>query len=161
MDLSPTQSVALRVDIAADPVLGALAHTPDNAQRIADAYNLAASPAFTVWKTTVSITEVGDKFNGAELAALTTGNQSRLQTIALYSGAGVNPSLADRRAFFDDVFSGAGGTVTRGALLALWKRLATRAERLYATGTGSSSTPGTLVEEGALTLQNVQDAWNS
>jgi hypothetical protein len=70
----------------------------------------------------------------------------------------VNPSIASNRAFFDDVFSGAGGTNTRAALLALWKRLATRGEKLYATGTGSDASPATLVVEGAISARDVEEA---
>jgi hypothetical protein len=75
--------------------------------------------------------------------------------------AGVNPSLPDCRQFFDDIFSGAGGTNTRANLLALWKRLATRAEKLYATGTGSDPSPAVMVVEGAISYQDVMIARNS
>lgn len=160
MALSPAQLATLKTSIAADPVLNAKPNNSDGAFDIAAAYNLAASPSFTVWKTKVLVAEVGDKFNGAELAGLTTANQSRLQTIAMYSAAGLNPSLADRRAAFDDIFSGAGGALTRANLLALWKRLATRGEKLYATGTGSDASPGTLVFEGQITGQDVESARN-
>jgi hypothetical protein len=111
-----------------------------------------------VWKSNVTINEVGKKFNGAELAGLTTGNQSRLQTIAQYMAGGVNPSLLDNRQFFDDVFSGAGGTNTRAALLILWKRLANRSEKLFSTGTGSDATPATMTVEGNLSYSDVQQA---
>lgn len=160
MNLTSAQLATMKADIAANSDLNTKPNTADGNFAIANLYNLTASPTFTVWKTNVPITEVGDKFNGTELAGLTTGNQTRLQTIALYSQAGVNPSLADRRAFFDDVFSGAGGTTTRAQLLVLWKRLALRGERLYATGTGSDASPGTLslTAFGAVTLQNVNDA---
>jgi hypothetical protein len=158
MALNPDQLQTLKTDILADPTLSSQPMTVAGAVAIANAYNLNASPAFTVWKTNVAITQIGDKFNGTELAGLTTGNQERLQTIAQYSAAGVNPSLADRRQFFDDVFSGAGGAITRPALLALWKRLARRGEKLYATGTGSDAQPATLVFEGLITSDEVQVA---
>lgn len=64
------------------------------------------------------------------------------------------------RAFFDDVFSGAGGTNTRAALLVLWKRLATRIEKLFATGTGSDAVPATLVFEGEVSVQDIIEARN-
>ena len=161
MALTPSQLVTLKNDIAAAPDTSGIPHTSDGAFAVAALYNLPASPAFTVWKTNVTITQVGDKFNGSELGGLTTANQGRLQTIAQYSPMGVNPSLADRRAFFDDIFSGAGGQITRANLLALWKRLATRAEKLYATGTGSDPTPATLTFEGKLSPSDVQSAWEN
>jgi hypothetical protein len=72
--------------------------------------------------------------------------------------AGVNPSLIDVRQMFDDIFSGAGGTNTRANLLALWKRLATRGEKIFATGTGSDPSPGTLTFEGNISYQDVEQA---
>ena len=86
---------------------------------------------------------------------LSSLNATRLQTIALYSPAGINPSMSDRRTFFDDVFSGAGGVNTRAKLLALWKRNANRGEKLFATGAGSDAVPATLVIEGTIAVQDI------
>ena len=113
-----------------------------------------------MWKSLVSIADVGRKINGGELAGLTTLNVTRLQCIATYLAGGISPVLADHRAFFDDIFSGAGGATTRAALLALWKRVASRVERLFATGTGSDASPGTLVFEGAIDVNDVSLALN-
>jgi hypothetical protein len=153
--LTSAQLTTLRAAIVADPVLNALPNDSDGAFAIATAFNLLASPAFTVWRTNVGIGEVGDNINATELAGLSSLNATRLQTIAQYSPNGVNPSLTDRRQFFDDIFSGAGGTITRGKLLILWKRLATRAEKLFATGTGTDAVPATLSFEGELSYQDV------
>ena len=158
--MTPAQLATLKTAIVADGTLNSKPNNSDGNSEIAAALNLNASPNWTVWKTIVPITQIGDKFNGAELAGLTTANQTRLQTIALFSGAGVNPTLPDRRAFFDDVFSGAGGTITRPALLALWKRFATRGEKLYTTGTGSDASPATLTFEGQISPNDVQEARN-
>lgn len=119
--------------------------------------NTLAVPAFTVWKTQAPIGEVGRTFVAAELAGLSSLNTQRLQNLAAWLSAGVNPSLASVRAFFDDIFSGAGGVNTRVALLALWKRPATRLEKLLATGTGSDAVPATLTVEGTISAQNVSD----
>lgn len=159
--MTTAQLATLKAAILADPVLAAKPLNSDGAFDIAAAMNAPASPAFTVWKTNVSINEVGKAFNGTELAGLTTGNQSRLQTLAQYLAGGVNPSNVGNRQFFDDVFSGAGGTNTRANLLVLWKRLATRAEKLFATGTGSDAVPATLTFEGQLSYQDVETARNS
>ena len=156
--MTPAQLATLKAAILADPVLNAQPMNSDGANAIAIALNLTASPNFTVWKTAVAIVDIGRKVNGAELGGLTTANHTRLQTIIQISGGEINPSLADQRAFFDDVFSGAGGTTTRANLLALWKRLATRFEKLYATGTGSDAVPATLVLQGAVSYQDVESA---
>jgi hypothetical protein len=161
MALTPAQLTTLKNDIAADATLNAKPNNSDGAFDIAIAYNTQAVPNFTVWKSNVPINQVGQKFNGTELAGLTQANNARLQTLATYLLAGVNPSLPDCRQFFDDIFSGAGGTNTRANLLALWKRLATRAEKLYATGTGSDPSPAVMVVEGAISYQDVMIARNS
>jgi len=158
MALTPAQQATLKTSIQADPAFNSLPQNSDGAYAIAEAYKLPATPNWTVWKSNVTINEVGKKFNGAELAGLTTGNQTRLQTIAQYMAGGVNPSLLDNRQFFDDVFSGAGGTNTRAALLILWKRLANRSEKLFSTGTGSDAAPATMTVEGTLSYSDVQQA---
>ena len=156
--LTTAQLATLKTAILADPVLNAFPNNTDGNPEIAKAFNLPAAPAFTVWRTNISNTEIGNSFVGTELAGMTTGNQTRLQVIAQYSAEGVDPSRPDRRAFYDDVFSGAGGANTRAKLLIAWKRLATRAEKLFATGTGSDAAPATMTFEGALSYVDVYNA---
>lgn len=140
--------------------INSLSNDLDSNTCIAAMYRLPASPIFTVWKTIVPIGEVGRAFNTTELAGLTSLNTQRLQNLAAWLAAGVNPSLASDRAFFDDVFSGAGGTNTRAALAILWRRQATRFEQLYATGTGSDPSPATLVVEGSVSALEINAARN-
>lgn len=158
MPLTTAQQSTLKAAVIADATLNAQPHTADGAFAIADALNLQASPVFTVWKTNVPITTVGDNFVGTELAGLSSLNQTRLQTIAQFSLNGINPSLADRRAFFDDVFSGAGGALTRAKLLTLWKRTATRVEKILSTGTGTDVAPATMGYEGTVNYLDVFQA---
>ena len=166
MPLTSVQLPTLKTAILNDPTMAALfnptppaVYSSDKGQAIADLFNLqAASPTFTVWKTNVDIGAVGDNIVATELAGLSSLNATRLQTIGLYSPNGVNPSLPDRRAFFDDVFSGAGGIATRAKLLILWKRLATRAEKLFATGTGTDAVPAVMTFEGDVVYQDVDRA---
>lgn len=158
--LNTTQLTVLRDAIAADSTLTAFPNNDDGNFEVAKLLNLEASPAFTVWKTSVTINQVGDNIVGTDLAGLSSLNSTRLQTIVQLSTSGVNPSVPDRRAFFDDVFSGAGGAATRAKLLILWKRLATRFEKLYAVGTGSDAVPANLVIEGSVSAQEVNSARN-
>ena len=159
MPFTTQQLQTIKTYINATPALAAKPNNPDGNYDIAIALNSNASPTFTVWKTSVPLGDVGRKFNGTELAGLTTGNQTRLQTVAQYLNT-VNPSLPDNRQFFDDVFSGAGGTNTRAALLALWKSPAKQIEKLFATGTGSDGSPATLVYEGEISYVEVENARN-
>lgn len=159
--LTNAQLITLKNDIAADPVLSLIPQTSDGAFEVAAAYNTQASPDFTVWKTQVTLEEVGLNLDSGEVEALTTAENSRMQTFALYAPEGPKPERPDHRAFFDGVFSGAGGANTRPMLLALWKRLALRIEQLYATGTGSDASPATMVVEGTITFRDVLNAWSS
>ena len=154
MPLTSAQLAALRADILADPALSGQPNNSDGNLAVANAYNLAAAPAWTVWRKAVPLAEIAGALNGTELAGLTTGNHTRLQTVVtlINAAGGANPSDADQRAFWDDIFSGAGGANTRAALLPLWKKLATRAQKLFSTGTGSDATPAT-------TAANVPDAF--
>lgn len=164
--LTGAQLISLKTAIDADPSLSSQPINSDGYFFIATEMNKPASPSWTIWKTLVPIIEVGDNIVGTEIAGLSSLNNTRLQTVAILSANGVNPSLADRRAFFDDIFSGAGGTQTRAKLLVLWKRLATRAQRLanFSTGTGSDVSPATLasnISQGfLLSLDDVEAARN-
>ncbi len=162
MALTSAQKATLKAAILADGTLSVFPNTSDGNFDLAfKLSNELASPAFTVWRTNVTVTQVGDNINATELAGLTTLNATRLQTIAMFSASGINASKADRRQFFDDVFSGAGGTITRPLLLALWKRFANRIEKILATGTGTDASPATMGFEGTISPQDVTDARNS
>ena len=155
--LTPEQLTALKALIDGDQVLAAFPNNSDGAFAIAAALNLEATPDFIVWKTEVPKNEVGKTFVASALAAITAGNNDKLANFAAWNEV-VNPSRADQRDFFNDVFSVASGASTRAALLILWKRKATRFEKLYATGTGSDGSPATMVVEGELAYQEVQEA---
>lgn len=154
MALTPAQKVTLKAAIQADSTANSF-YTDGDLGGLAAYYNAPASPAFTVWKSLVPWPIVGDKINATELVGLTTGKLTQLQTLALISPTGINPSITDRRDALDQIFSAASGTITRPALLILWKRLATRLEKVFATGTGSDASPATLVVEGTLSTSDL------
>lgn len=119
---------------------------------LAEWYN--GDSTFVVWKTSVPKDEVGKAFQANALASITAGNNDKLANFAAWNDM-VFPNRADQRAFFDDVFSVAAGATTRANLLALWKRFATRGERIFATGTGTDAAPGQLVYEGRISDYDV------
>jgi hypothetical protein len=166
MALTSTQLTALKNAINADGTLSALPNNSDGNSSIAAAFNLQAVPDWTIWKKLVPVADIGKKINGTELAGLTSLNHTRLQTIITLTTAsgGLDASLADQRQFFDDIFSGAGGTNTRAALLILWKKLSSRAEKLFSTGTGSNASPATtdsnIGMNFTLTVADVEQARN-
>jgi hypothetical protein len=159
--MTPAQTAAIKADILANADLNVFPNTLDGAFGIAELYRLNASPAVTVWKTNETVDTVGKVIVATSLAALVTADSTRLGVIVALNPGGFNPSRPDQRTFFDDVFSAVAGAPTRTALLALWKRLALRIEKLMATGTGSDASPATLTWEGPIAYQDVYTARNS
>lgn len=158
MLLTTSQLQIIKAAILADPVLAAQPMDGDGNGFIADALNAVAAPAFTVWKSSVTLTQVGLAMLSTDVASLTTGNTNRLLVMSSYSGGVFYPANADTWNGFNDVFSVAGASGTRAALLALRKRLALRIEKLFATGTGSDAAPATLVVEGTITSGQIDAA---
>jgi len=159
--LTTAQLQALKTDIAADPVLSLIPQNSDGAFEVAQAYNLLAAPLFWVWKSLVSLEDVGGALVASEVEGLTTAENGRMQTFAQFNPSGFSPWRLDHRLFFEGVFSGAGGAATRAALDTLWKREATRGEALLATGTGSLASPAVLEFEGNINYRDVLNAWSS
>jgi len=160
MNLTTAQLQTLKANINAetDPAFVAMRQA-NNETGMADWYNVNST--FTAWKTFITIEATGQAFNGIEWAGMTTANHTRLQTVAQYLTSGYSAAISDVRAMFNDIWSGAGGTNTRANLLLLWKRLAKRGEKVYATGTGTDAVPGQFVLEGDITAQNISDALRS
>lgn len=152
--LTPAQRVTLKAYVLAEGDLAAIYNNGD-LTGLAAALNAPASPAYTVWKSSVTIRETGQAFNGSEWAGMTTANHTRLQTVAQYLAQGYNPSAADVRAMFNDIWSGAGGATTRANLLVLWKRVSTRLESVFASGAGTDGSPSTLVVDGSIQWQEL------
>lgn len=156
MPLTTAQMQTLKAFILADGTLSAMA-AANNYQGIADALNAAST--FWCWRTVLNKHDVTDLTSIDPLDGVTT-------RMFNWSGAGgfiqrsqgerdawgqiwnssltCNPSLANVRACFDDIFSGAGAGATnnRAHILALEKRLATLAEKTLASGAGTAATPG-------------------
>lgn len=125
---------------------------------MADFYNQTASPAFYVWRKSLSRHEIltgtsdgGTTFAWAGGAYITRSQGERDAFREMFNSTGsVDPSLASIQAAFADIFSGTGGAGNRAHITAMSRRPATRAERLFATGTGSKAAPGVAVYEGTV-----------
>jgi len=151
------QTLVAAIRASTDPVVIA-ARTARNDAKLAEIYNAASSKI--VWKTRVSNDDIGDAMNGTEVAGLSSLNMQRAQLLANYSSGWQNPTRADRRAAFDQIFSGAGGAITRAALAALWRRPASLVESLFTTGTGTDASPATLGWEGPVQVSEISRALN-
>jgi hypothetical protein len=168
MPLPVAQLPTLKNDIAADGTLNSQPQTPDSADAIAQVYNLVASPDFWVWRTrvtkeeyTTNVSVDGTTFAWTGSGFITRSQGERDAWNAMFSGDGtVNPSLANVRQAFQDIFSGgtAPAPANRTHLATMSRRKATRGEKLFATGTGSTASPAVLTFEGNLTFDDVQQA---
>lgn len=142
-------------------------------QSTAKLLNAAASPEFWAWKSNLSAEETGMAIVMSEVGGLTTANSTRLQVSFQVRPGGFTPSDVNDRSLFGSVFSAAGGVLTRTALLNKWQRLASVAEKLFATGTGTKATalntdgsvtggsPALLTFEGSITVTDLINAANS
>lgn len=162
--LTSAQLLALKAAIAADPVLSAKPNTADGAFDIAAAMNLAAAPDFFVWRTAVPVDEIMQNgFDWTRVDNLTVG-KARIWDWMMRTGT-LNPSRANVRAGINATFNVAADQATRLAAFTHCQRLATRAEKLFATGAGTTTTdlgvgPALMTFEGALGYQEVETARN-
>jgi hypothetical protein len=169
MALTTAQLTALKADILADPTLSALPNNPDGNFAIAAAYNLAASPAFKVWRTSVPEHEItgqvspeGTSWSWPAYIARSVSEQNGWARM-FNSSLSINASLPNVRQGITDIFSGASNSAPaqRTHLAAMSKRDATRAEKLFATGTGSLAAPATMTFEGTLSYFDIEQARTS
>jgi hypothetical protein len=167
--LSNPQLATLAAHIAADSAFDVQPHDTTGAQVVANTLNLPASPEYWVWKTRLSREELmaqispdATSFSWTIFIARSQGERDAFREIFVTDDSGrpyCNPSLPNVRAGFTDIFSGAGGATQRTHLLAISRRLASRVEKLFASGAGTTAAPSVLVYEGPLSPQDVILAW--
>jgi len=157
MALTPAQLQTLKTAILAAPELASLPDNDDSAFTIAAAFNAVASPVFRVWRTNVPAKDIRAVVVWTEMNNLSVVPQNNWYFGILSNGV-VNIADTNVRQGIADIFSGASFAATRAALLAVAKRNATRAEKLFATGTGSDGSPATMVVEGALSYLDIVEA---
>jgi hypothetical protein len=154
--LTVAQLQALKADINADPELSVIPNSSDGNYAIAQAYNAQANPAFTVWQTGIDTANVKKAVVWTEFIGRSQGERDAFR-LMIQDGT-INAADPNVRSGFNDIFSGPSGATTRANLLALAKRLSTRGEKLFATGTGSDADPATMTFEGNLTHFDVAQA---
>lgn len=153
--MTPAQLTALKADILASPDLAGFPNNSDGAFAIAALYNLPASPNFTVWKTSVTLQEImSNGFRWTDVDGLTA---AKYRTWDLMNSLGtIDPSKPNVRQGIRDCWGA--GSQQESAILPHLKRLATRGEKLFATGTGSDNSPATMTFEGNISYQDVEQA---
>jgi hypothetical protein len=157
--LTQTQKATLRAALIADPAVQTWLNS-SQLQPIVDLYNQLATPAFWAFRTDVDPSEIGKVVNYVAVAAMTTAN---LQRVSDFLRMNTTAFIArdDIKTFLLDTFSGAlggQGQATRDALDLMLRRQVTKAERLFTTGTGSTSAPATLGWVGPLTTEDISEA---
>lgn len=155
---------ALQTDILAsvDPLVIAARASPRNDSELARLYNLDASPIYTVWRTSVSRSEIYNLTSGE--ATTWSWTIYKAQAVAeqnawtqMFMGDQANFSQANLRAGIAAIFGA--GNANNTHILAVSKRNATRAEKLLSVGSGTLVSPSNLGSfEGKLTPQAVSDA---
>lgn len=170
MALTAAQKATIKADILADGTLNAQPNNSDGAFAIAAAYNLAAAVDFWVWRTAVDKKEFtnqtsqdGTNFTWVGNGFITRSAGEQTAWAELFNSTHqVNASLPNVRQAFSDIFSGTGNAAAnRTHMMSIARRKATRIEKLLATGTGSTASPGVMGFEGDISYQDVGEARNS
>lgn len=156
--LTTAQYQALKAAILADQVLSAQPNNPDGNSAIAALLNAVAVPDFVVWRTAVSREEIHQNgFDWVRVDNLSVGKARIWEW--LFQDGPINPSKPNIRLGIDETWKGtAADLAVRDVVYTHCKRLATRAEKLLATGTGSTVSPASLGFEGQLTYQDMEFA---
>jgi hypothetical protein len=155
--MTPQQLTTLKAAILADAAMLVNVNS-GNYRAVADALNVAASPAFIVWKTNVSVDEImRNGMDWARVDNLTVGKAriwdwlGRLGTF--------DSSKPNIRVGIDAAWVGtAADLAVRAAIYIHCKRSASVAEKILATGTGNDAVPATMGFEGNVSERDVEDA---
>lgn len=157
MPLTSAQDTTLKNDILADPVLGQLASSSDAIDKIIAAYKATATPNYTVWRNNVSQDEIMQNgFDWTRVDNLSVGKARIWEWLFNNQSRSFNPSKLNVRAGIDATWSAAGDAAVRAAVYVHCKKLATRLEALFATGTGTDAAPGTMTVTGTLGYDQVR-----
>ncbi len=165
MSLTTTQLTMLNAAIVADAELNALPNDSDGAFLIALALNQAESPDWIVWRTRVSWDEVMlNGFDWTRVDNLSVGKARIWEW--MFNRNFMDPSKSNVRAGIDSVWVGTPADLAvRAAVYIHCKMSATRAQKIFSTGTGSDAVPatmdGNIGETFQLSYQDVQEARNS
>lgn len=163
--LTTQQKATLKAAINGDPALSAFPNNSDGAFAIKDLLNLPATPAWVVWRTQVTRREIlQNGFDWTRLDNLSVG-KARIWSDIFVDGA-MNPAKANVRAGIEAVWVGtAADLAVRAAVYIHCKKNATRAQKLFSTGTGSDATPATMdsnIDDNfQLTYSDVEEARQS
>ncbi len=148
-----TLAAALRADT--DPAV-VTAMTQRNDAELARLYN--ADSTFVVWRTTIYPQEYREAIVWTAVDGLTTGKARIWEWITQGMTAPIDATKTNIRKGIADAWGASSATGL--ALQAVAKRPASKVEKLYVTGTGTTANPGLLTWEGPLQVNEVSRALN-
>lgn len=179
MQLSTAQLQTIGADIAAtsavtgapgsiygNTAVNAVPNNSDGNAAIAYFYNQPASPDYWAWRSFVPDQEIyeatvdGTSWSWSTFIARSQAERDAWRQMVNMAG-GINPSLLNVRNGIADIFSGAGGAAQRTYLLNVSRRLASRVEKVLATGVGTTANPSVLGAEGPISGDEIQAARTS
>lgn len=150
--LSPAQRATLKTNILATPAALQLYQNGD-LQGLADFYNALAAPAFIVWRTDVTRSQIYHQVSAESTSwswqtykAQSQGEQGAWTQ--MFMGDSADFSLPNLRAGVENIFGAANAQTVHCKAIA--KRSARVLEKLLAVGTGSTPTPATMTFEGEI-----------
>lgn len=159
--LTPAQQATIKADILADPILSAYPLNTDGAWDIAALYNKVNTPAFYVWRTDVPADEImRNGMDWTQVDNLSIG-KARIWDWLTKLGT-INAAKTNVRAGIDACWVGTAPMLAvRAAIYLHLNRPATRFEKLFATGVGTTASPALMAIEGNVSYQDVESARNS
>lgn len=158
--LTPAQLQLVKAAILADPTLSAQPNTAAGNLVIANALHTEASPAFVVWRSSVTRDEITQNgFTWTEVDNLTVGKARIWDWLFENSSGTCNPSKPNVQAGIIECWSGTAGKVAvQAAVFVHCKRNASRLEKIFATGTGTTLSPAVMGYEGTITTDEIEQA---
>lgn len=155
------QYLILQADILAntDPEFVTYRTNGQNS-KMADWYNTTAAPDYTCWKNKVTQDEIMQNgFDWVRVDNLTVGKARIWEWLFANETRSITPSKANVRAGIAEVWKGtAADLAVQAVVLGHCKRLATRVEKLFAVGTGTTLAPSDLVIFGPISELDVANA---
>lgn len=182
--MTPEQLEMLKAAVlaSADPAVQSAAASRNDTE-LARLLNLPSS--FYVWRSSAPADEIADAILWDRLTPVDAPDGSAIQTnrlllcqskqinlqILLQGRDSIRTGRPNLRAGLSDALlnvpSGTGGAtqdagwIGPGRVKTTIMRLATVAERVFATGTGTVGAPGALVVEQSISVSDLADMWNS
>lgn len=154
--LTNEQLLILKTDMLTHPELDSARQSGDDVF-LANYYNAPATPTFVVWKTLVTQDEIMQNgFDWVQVDNLTVGAARIWEWLFANSERAINPTKLNVRAGIDECWKGtAAKLAVRDQIYLHLKRNASVLEKLFATGIGTTLSPGNLIVEGQISYSEI------